>query len=154
MNLRQQKKQQHNTFSPRPDTRPHTRTLCVIITLSGGAIRKMSVMGREHRLHRISIDPSRTELDCLLCSLIQVVEGMNRKTAVTDDLLALLHIRAHESHDERLREASLFHCVHDPIGDDVATHDSTKDVDENGLDIWIALDDLKGCLDRLFVRPM
>mmetsp|Transcript_58718 Transcript_58718/g.191512 ORF Transcript_58718/g.191512 Transcript_58718/m.191512 type:complete len:458 (-) Transcript_58718:36-1409(-) len=87
----------------------------------------------------------------LLRGLREVADGDDVQAALLDDLLALLHVGADEPDDQRLREANLLHGGHDAVGDDVAAHDAAEDVDEDRLDVRVALDDLEGGGDGVLV---
>src|ERR687885_101982 len=66
----------------------------------------------------------------LLCRVAEVVRGDDLQLGLGQDLLAQVDVRALEPHHERYRETHLACRRHDAVGDDVALHDATEDVDE------------------------
>mmetsp|Transcript_34002 Transcript_34002/g.87180 ORF Transcript_34002/g.87180 Transcript_34002/m.87180 type:complete len:447 (-) Transcript_34002:25-1365(-) len=91
------------------------------------------------------------QLDSLLGSLREVVEGVDRQAAVGDDLLAHFDVGALEPDDQGLGEADVLARSHHALSHDVAAHDAAEDVDEDGLHVGVALDDLEGGRARLLV---
>src|SRR5690349_1150094 len=86
--------------------------------------------------------PTRTDIcssrclhgrDDLLRTVEHVVRGLDLETAGLQDLLALLHVRAFEAHDERHLESEFLRRRDDAFGDDVALHDAAEDVHEDPL---------------------
>mmetsp|Transcript_126631 Transcript_126631/g.394230 ORF Transcript_126631/g.394230 Transcript_126631/m.394230 type:complete len:259 (-) Transcript_126631:538-1314(-) len=83
------------------------------------------------------------KLDRLLGGLREVAHGNDREAALLDNLHALLYVGADQPDDQRLGKSDLLHGVDHAVGDDVAAHDAAEDVDEDRLDIRVALDDLE-----------
>src|SRR5580700_6241542 len=69
----------------------------------------------------------------LVRRVVEVVRRNHVETRVADDLLAEIHIRALEAHDQRNLKANFLHRGDDALGDYVAPHDAAKNIDENAL---------------------
>src|SRR5438552_16401544 len=66
-------------------------------------------------------------LDGLLRRVRQAVGRRDLETRLPQDRLALIHVRALQTHDHRDREPHLAYGRDDPVGDDVAAHDAAED---------------------------
>lgn len=64
-------------------------------------------------------------------------------------LLCLLDLGALETDDERNLHLEVLGSSNDTLGNDVAAHDTAKDVDECRGDVGVGCDDLKGSLHGL-----
>ena len=64
---------------------------------------------------------------------------------------ASFDVVAFEAHNERELKVGFLGGCHHAFGDGVAVHDATENVDENGLDRWIAQDNFK-CGLHLLLR--
>ena len=80
-------------------------------------------------------------LNSLLTSLGKVRSGDDWETALLDELLAELDVSALEPDDKWDLETDLLDGVDDTLSDHVAPDDTTEDVDEDALDLWVAADD-------------
>ncbi len=90
--------------------------------------------------------------DHLLRGVGEVLGGQNRQPRSPQDALAELDIGAFETNDERDVQIDLARRRHDALGDDVAAHDPTEDVDQDPLDVRVAQDQLERCRHRSLVR--
>jgi hypothetical protein len=66
-----------------------------------------------------------------------------------DLLLSLLLLGTLETNNERYGHVEVLGGLDDTLGDVVAAHDTTKDVDEDALHLGIREQNLKGALDSL-----
>ena len=87
----------------------------------------------------------------LLGSIIEIVGGDNFDVAglggLGDHGLGLFNIGAGEADNEGQLEVDLLGSADDTRGYRVALHDTTENVDKDGLDLLVRSDDLEGLLD-------
>src|SRR4051812_32608637 len=83
----------------------------------------------------------------LLRGVVEIVGRHHVQAGFTDDLLAQLDIGAFEANHQRHAEADFTDGGGDALGDHVALHDATEDVDQNALHVGIRSDDLEGGRD-------
>ncbi len=91
----------------------------------------------------------------LLCRITQIpcgLQGWEIRCGVFEDLSACLDIGAFESYDQWDGESDGFGGVDDALGDDVAAHDASEDVDEDAVDGGVGEDDAEGFGDGFFGR--
>lgn len=75
------------------------------------------------------------QLDDLLSGLFHVVAGDDPHVALVNEGLGLLHSRSLEPNHEGDVQTELAHRINDSLRNDIALHDSSKDVDKNGADL-------------------
>src|SRR3569832_2114094 len=73
----------------------------------------------------------------LLRGVVEIVGRHHVQAGFTDDLLAEFDIGAFETNHQRHAEADLAHGGGDTLGDHVALHDTTEDVDQDALHVGI-----------------
>lgn len=66
-----------------------------------------------------------------------------------NELFSLSLLRALQPHNQGNGHLELFRSLDDTLGNVVAAHDTTKDVDEDALDFRVRKQDLKRFLDSL-----
>src|SRR6202041_2503110 len=86
-------------------------------------------------------------LDDLLRGVVEIVGRQHIEAAFADDLLAGFDIGAFETHHQRHLEADFLHRGDHALGNDIALHDATEDVDQDTLHVGIGGDDLEGGRD-------
>ncbi len=89
----------------------------------------------------------------LLCCITQIpcgLQGWEVGCGVFEDLAAGFDIGAFEPDDQWDGESDGFGGVDDALGDDVAAHDSSEDVDEDAVDGVVGEDDAEGFGDGFF----
>lgn len=89
------------------------------------------------------------ELDRLLSSSLEVLDGEDLQARLVDELVGLLHVGTLQTGDDGGAEVHLLHDVDETLGDGIAADDTTEDVDEDGRDLGVAGDQLEGALDGL-----
>src|SRR6218665_845797 len=82
--------------------------------------------------------------DDLLSGVEDVVTRDEGEFAFGERLLAGFDVVAFEANDERDAQTGLAGGVDDAVGNDVAVHDTTEDVDQDALDVWVTKDDAEG----------
>src|SRR3954452_980344 len=80
----------------------------------------------------------------LLRSVVEIIGRHHVQAGFADDLLAEFDIGAFEADHQRHAEADFAHGGSNALGDHVALHDTTEDVDEDPLHVGIGSDDLEG----------
>ena len=80
----------------------------------------------------------------VLGSIAEVVGGNNRQTGIGQDLLAEIDIGAFEADDERHMQADCARRADDALRNHVAAHDTTENIDQHTVHVWVREDDLKG----------
>jgi hypothetical protein len=81
--------------------------------------------------------------DDLLRRLGQVRRGLERQPAGVEQRESLLRVGTLEADHDRHRDADLAHRGDDPLGDQVAAHDATEDVDQHRAHLVVGQDDLE-----------
>src|ERR1700722_20693390 len=83
----------------------------------------------------------------LVGRVVEVVRRNHVEAGVPEDFLAEVDVCALEAHDQRNLETDLLHRGDNTLGNDVAAHDSTENVDENAFHVRIGSDDFERCGD-------
>src|SRR4051812_11505292 len=83
----------------------------------------------------------------LLRGVVEIVRRHHVQAGFTDNLLAELYVGAFEANHQRHAEADLAYGGRDALGDHVALHDTTEDVDQDALHVGIRGDDLESGRD-------
>ncbi len=107
----------------------------------------MLLCGRNERLLRCL-----HRRDDLLRGVGEVAGAGDLEAACGKGRFAGFDVVAFETDDERDAERDFLRSSDDAVGDDVAVHDATEDVDEDTFDLGIAQDDFEGCRDLFFRR--
>mmetsp|Transcript_11076 Transcript_11076/g.19946 ORF Transcript_11076/g.19946 Transcript_11076/m.19946 type:complete len:365 (-) Transcript_11076:375-1469(-) len=102
------------------------------------------VLSETRKLQYLAVAlPSGKGLDCLHSSVIQVVRR-NHDRQPLQNLLPGFHVRALQAHNERHIHSHLLRCVHHTTGNNIALHDPTEDVHQDGLHFWVGGQNLEG----------
>lgn len=84
------------------------------------------------------------ELDRLLSSALEIVDGEDLHARVVDELVGSLHVGALETGNDGDLEVKRLDRVDETVGDGVAADDTTENVDKDGGNLGVAGDELKG----------
>lgn len=87
------------------------------------------------------------ELDSLLGGVLEIVNGEDLEARLVDDLVSLLVVGTLETGNDGDLEVEGLDGLDQAGSNVVATDDTTEDVDEDGSDLGVAGNELKGLLD-------
>src|SRR5580704_14112896 len=91
--------------------------------------------------------------DHFLGSVAQVFRGEDRQAGLLQYLFAEIDVRAFEADDQRHVQIDLAGGGDDALGDDIAAHDTAKDVDQHAFDVRVAEDQFEGGRHPVARRP-
>src|ERR1700722_11913849 len=102
-------------------------------------------MGPSHSLLTLTSGCGPHGAHDLVRRVVEVVRRNHVEARVPQDFLAEVNVCALQAHDQRNLETHVLHRGDNTLGNDIAAHDPTENVDENAFHVRISSDDLEGC---------